>query len=125
MRKIVLYSYNIDEERFSCTSNLVLEREIINIESRDEHELIFAVSTIPSSKIRVSIASKPGQVYYNKDSGTYRVWFDTADRDAAIEAVGNYILDHVADEIKYHSSFIQKLNDERLMAIKLLENLPD
>ena len=124
MRKIVLYSYHIDEERLSCTRNLMLERELINIESRDEHELIFAINSTPASKTRLAISSKPGQVYYNKNNNTYRVWFDSENRDQAIAAIGNYILDHVASEIKYHSSFISKLNEERLNAIKLLEQLP-
>lgn len=125
MRKpIVLYSYHVDEERFIQNSNLVLEREIVNIESRNERELIFAVSTTFTPKIRVAIASKPGQVYYNRDADEYRVWFYSPDRDAAISAVGNYILDHVSAEIRTHASFIERLQKERFNAVKLLESIP-
>ena len=124
MRKIVLYTYHVDEERFSQTSNLMLEREVINLESRNERELIFAVGTLPSMHTRISIASRPGLVYYDQDSASYRVWFDSPDRDKAIEAIGNYILDRVAPEIRTHQSFIKRLQNERARALMLLENLP-
>lgn len=124
MRKIVLYTYHIDEERFSQTSNLMLEREIANLESRNERELIFAVSTIPNVHTRIAIASRPGLVYHDRDSATYRVWFDSPNRDKAIEAIGNYILDRVAPEIRTHQSFIKRLQNERARALKLLEKLP-
>ena len=125
MRSIVLYTYHIDEQRFSQTMNLRLERELVNIESRNEHELIFAINDRPERRNRIAIASKPGKVYYDKDSETYRVWFDTQDRDKAIEAIGNYILDNVAAEIRTHESFIRRLNNEKESAIKLLESLPN
>ena len=125
IRTIVLYTYYIDEERLSQTSNLRLERETVNIESRNEHELIFAVPISQQmNKTRIPIASKPGKVYYNHDANEYRVWFDTADRDKAIEAIGNYILDRVAPEIRTHQSFIKRLQNEQASAIKLLKNLP-
>lgn len=124
MRKIVLYTYNVDEERFSQTSNLMLEREVVNLEGRNERELIFAISTLPNIRTRISIASRPGLVYYDRDSGSYRVWFDFPDRDKAIEAIGNYILDRVAPEIRTHQSFIERLQDELASARKLLEKLP-
>ena len=125
MRKIVLYTYHIDEERFSQTSNLYLERETVDIESRNEYELIFAVSNSNMRQTRIAIAAKPGKVFHDYDSATYRVWFDAPDRDKAIEAIGNYILDHVASEIRTHESFIKRLNTERQQAIKLLESLPE
>lgn len=127
MRKIVLYTYHIDEERFSQTSNLNLERETVDIESRNEHELIFAVSNNNNNmrQTRIAIAAKPGKVFHDYDSATYKVWFDVPDRDKAIEAIGNYILDHVASEIRTHESFIKRLNAERQQAIKLLESLPE
>lgn len=124
MRKIVLYTYHVDEERFSQTSNLMLEREIINLEGRNEHELIFAVGTLPTMCTRISVASKPGLVYYDQDSASYRVWFDSPDRDKAIEAIGNYILDRVAPEIRTHQSFIKRLQKEQASAKKLLEKVP-
>lgn len=126
IRTIVLYTYYIDEERLSQTSNLRLERETVNIESRNEHELIFAIPVSQQmNKTRIPIASKPGKVYYNHDANEYRVWFDTADRDKAIEAIGNYILDRVAREIRTHESFIKRLENERTSATQLLEKLPE
>lgn len=125
MRKIVLYTYHIDEERFSQTSNLILERETVDIEGRNEHELIFAVSNNNMRQTRIAISIKPGKVFHDYDSRTYRVWFDSPDRDKAIEAIGNYILDHVASEIRTHESFIKRLDEERQQAIKLLESIPE
>ena len=125
MRKIVLYTYHIDEERFSQTSDLYLERETVGIESRNEYELIFAVSNNNMRRTRIAIAAKPGKVFHDCDSATYKVWFDVPDRDKAIEAIGNYILDHVASEIRTHESFIRRLDAERQQAIKLLESLPE
>lgn len=127
MRKIALYTYNIDEERFSHTSNLVLEQGAGNVASHNEHELIFAISTLPNTHMRIAIASRPGLVYYDRNSASYRVWFDAPDRvwfdapnrDKAIEAIGNYILDRIAPEIRTHKSFIERLQNER--AISLLE----
>ena len=124
MRKIVLYTYNVDEERFSQRLNLQIEREIVNIESYNEKELIFAVNTLPTDHARVAIASRSGKVYYDRNSETYRVWFDAPDRDRAIEAIGNYILDRVAPEIRNHKSFIERLQYERDSARKLLDKLP-
>ena len=124
MRKIVLYTYHVDEERFSQTSNLMLEREINNLEGRNERELIFAISTLPNMRTRISIASRPGLVYHDRDSSSYRVWFDSPNRDKAIEAIGNYILDRVAPEIRTHQSFIKRLQKEQASAIKLLEKVP-
>lgn len=124
MKKIVLYTYRIDEERFSQTSNLMLEQGVVNLENYNERRLIFAVSTIPDVHIRIAIASRPGLVYYDRNSATYRVWFDAPDRDKAIEAIGNYILDQIAPEIRTHQSFIKRLQDEQASAIKLLEKLP-
>ena len=124
MRKIVLYTYHIDEERFSQTSNLNLERETVDIESRNESELIFAVQNKHMRQVRIAIAAKPGKVFHDCDDRVYRVWFDSPDRDKAIEAIGNYILDHVASEIRTHESFIKRLDAERQQAIKLLESLP-
>lgn len=124
MRRVVLYTYDVNEERFSQTTHMVLEREIKNIESFNEKELIFVVGTLPNSHVRIAVASRPGKVYYDRDNGTYRVWFDSIDRDKAIEAIGNYILDRVAPEIRTHQSFIKRLQDEQANAIKLLEQLP-
>ena len=124
MRKIVLYTYHLDEERFSQTSNLMLEREVVNLECRNEHELIFAISTLSNIRTRISVASRPGLVYYDRDSASYRVWFDSPDRDKAIEAIGNYILDRVTPEIRRHQSFIKRLQNEQASAIKILEKLP-
>ena len=124
MRKIVLYTYHIDEKRFSQTSNLYLEHETVDIESRNEHELIFAVSNNNMRQTRIAIAAKPGKVFHDFDDGVYRVWFDSPNRDKAIEAIGNYILDHVASEIRTHESFIKRLDAERQQAIKLLESIP-
>ena len=124
MRKIVLYTYHIDEERFSQTSNLMLEQEAVNLENYNGRRLIFAVSTIPDVHIRISVASRPGRVYYDRNSATYRVWFDTPDRDKAIEAIGNYILDRIAPEIRTHQSFIKRLQAEQAMLTLLLEKLP-
>lgn len=124
MRKIVLYIYHVDEERFSQTSNLMLEREIINLEGRNERELIFAVGTLPNMHTRISIASRPGLVYHDRDSASYRVWFDEPDRNKAIEAIGNYILDRVSPEIRTHESFIKRLQNEQARARKLLDKLP-
>lgn len=123
MRKIILYTYYIDEQRLETNNNLMLERNIVNLESRSEHELIFAVGTRLGRNIRVGIASKPGKVYHNSNNNTYNVWFDAVDRDAAIEAIGNYILDNVSREIRTHKSFIRRLESEQLNAIKLLEGL--
>ena len=123
MIKIVLYTYHIDEERFSQNSDLILEREISNFESRNEKELIFAVGTLPTMHIRIAIASKQGEVYYDQHKHLYRVWFYEHNKDKAIEAIGNYILDRVAPEIRTHRSFIKRLENERISAIKLLENL--
>lgn len=123
MRKIVLYTYNVNEERFSQTSNLILEREIVNLESRNERELIFAVGTLPNMRTRISVASRPGLVYHDRDSASYRVWFDSPDRDKAIEAIGNYILDRIAPEIRTHQSFIKRLQNEQQQAINLLESV--
>ena len=124
MKKIVLYTYHIDEERFSQTSNLMLEQEVVNLENYNERGLIFAISTIPNVHVRISVASRPGRVYYDRDSAAYRVWFDAPDRDKAIKAIGNYILDRIAPEIRTHQSFIKRLQDEQASAIKLLEKLP-
>ena len=124
MRKIVLYTYHVDEERFSQMSNLMLEREIVNLEGRNERELIFAIGTLPNMRTRISIASRPGLVYHDRDSASYRVWFDSPDRDKAIEAIGNYILDRVAPEIRTHQSFIKRLQKEQASAMKLLEKVP-
>lgn len=124
MRKIVLYTYHIDEERFSQTSNLMLERATINLEHRNEHELIFAIGSDHARQIRIAIAAKPGEVYYDRDSSTYRVWFDEPDRNKAIEAIGNYILDRVSPEIRTHESFIKRLQNEQTRARKLLDKLP-
>ena len=125
MRKIVLYTYYINEERFNQTSNLRLERETVNIESRNEHELIFAISNQQMSHVRIPVASIPGKVYYDHNTSTYRVWFDSPDRDKAIEAIGNYILDRVSPEIRTHQSFIKRLQTERASAMKLLEQIPE
>ncbi len=125
MRKIFLYTYHIDEERFSQTSNLMLERETVNIEGRNEHELIFAIGNSHMHQIRIAVASGPGKVYYDSNSATYRVWFDGPDRDKAIEAIGNYILDRVAPEIRNHKSFIERLEKERARAFSLLEKIPE
>lgn len=124
MRKIVLYTYHIDEERFSQTSNLMLEQEAVNLENYNDRGLIFAVSAIPDVHIRIPIASHPGLVYYDRNSATYRVWFDAPDRDKAIEAIGTYILVRIAPEIRTHQSFIKRLQNERADIIESLENLP-
>lgn len=125
MRKIVLYTYNIDERRFSQTSNLMIEREVVNIESRDEHELIFAVGTVSGMHAcRIPIASRPGMVYFDKSSSTYRVWFDEPNKDAALEAIGNHILDQVAPAIRTHRSFIKRLQEEKESAMELLNKVP-
>ena len=124
MTRVVLYTYNIDEERFSQTSHVMLEREIKDIESVNEHELVFVVGTLPNAHMRISVAPKPGKVYYDRNSASYRVWFYSQDRDKAIEAIGNYILDRVAPEIRTHQSFIERLQNERASAMKLLDKLP-
>lgn len=125
MRKIVLYSYHSDEQRFSQTNNLVLEREVVGIETYKEHEITFAINTLPVPRIRVTVASKPGEVYYDNAQHIYRVWFDNADRDKAIEAIGNYILDQVAIEIRTHESFIKRLQKEQANASELLKKIPE
>ncbi len=124
MRKIVLYTYRSDEERFSQTSNLMLEHDAINRENRNKQELIFAVSTLPNTPTRIPIASRPGLVYYDQNSAAYRVWFDSPDRDKAIGAIGNYILDRISPEIRTHKSFIERLQIEQASAAKILELLP-
>ncbi len=121
MRKIVVYTYHIDEKRFDQSNDLILERDTINIESRHEHELIFAVSNQAYKRSRVAIASKPGAVYYDHHANTYRVWFNSPDRDKAIEAIGGYILDHIASEIRTHRSFVDRLRKEQ--AINSLESI--
>ena len=95
----------------------------MGLESRNEHELIFAINTKPTPKMRFAVSSNPGQVYYDPDSSTYRVWFDGYEKDKAIEAIGNYILDRVAPEIRNHVSFIKRLQDEQDQAMKLLEQV--
>ena len=125
MRMIVLYTYYVDEERFSQTTNLMLERETVDIESRYEHELIFAVSTVGMRKTRIAIASRPGKVYYDENKHAYLVWFDDVNRDKAIEAIGNYILDRVAPEIRTHQSFIKRLQHEQAIATVLLGKIPE
>lgn len=121
MRTIVLYNYYVDEQRMDQNFDLVLERNYINLGSRNEHELIYAVSNKLDRKARYGIASKPGVVYHDHDANIYRVWFDVPNRDKAIEAIGNYILDHVSSEIKSHKSFIERLEKEKKAAIKLLD----
>lgn len=121
MRRIMLYTYHIFNQCLSQTANLHLERDLDDVESRNEHELIFAVHTNPAINIRLAIASKPGVVYHDQDSETYRVWFDEPNRDKAIEAIGNYILDTISDEIKFHKSFIKRINEDKDRASKLLD----
>mgnify|MGYP006872996632 CR=1 FL=1 len=113
MRRIVLYAYHVDEERLSQTLDMTIERDIVNIESRNEHELIYAIPIHGNRNTRLAIASRPGKVYFDQDATCYRVWFDTPDKDKAIEEIGNYILDRIHPEIKYHESFIKRLEDEK------------
>lgn len=120
MLDIYVYTYNSDEQRFSHNGHMRLEREIINIESRNEHELVYAVNKHLDTPIRIALASKSGKVYFDKASQTYRVWFYTPDRDAAIAAIGNYILDNISETIRTHQSFIDRLTKERDNAIDIL-----
>lgn len=123
MKKIVVYTYYIDEERFEQLNDLILERNIVNLETRNERELVFAISIQGTHNTRIAIAAKPGEVYYNRDNNCYRVWFYLPDRDGAIEAIGNYILDRISPEIKHHRSFIDRLRDETIKALNLLDSL--
>ena len=65
----------------------------------------------------------PGTVYYDRDANTYRVWFDSPDREKALESIGDYILDHVSSEIRTHESFINRLEKEKQQAINLLNSV--
>lgn len=124
MRKICLYTYNIDEPRFSQTNNLMLERRFV-----EDQEQVFAFSTGVKDdtnrlrSYRVAISSNPGEVYYDIDAGSYRVWFDAPDYDKAVEIISNYILDRIDIEIRTHQSFIDRLNRDRDLASELFENI--
>ena len=125
MRTIVLYIYHIYEQRLSQISDLKLEPDLVDTENYNNYELIFAINDKGGMSSRIAIPSKPGVAYYDHYTYTYRVWFDTPDRDKAIEAIGNYILDHVASEIKTHRSFINRLKKEQAQAIELLESISE
>jgi len=124
MKKIHLYSYYVNEENFKYDNDTLLERDTLNMESSNKREVTFAVKLHPQTHARIPISSKAGEVFYNSDTETYRVWFYEPNRNKAIEAIGNYILDRVPPVIRQHESFIARLENERLQAIKLLEDLP-
>lgn len=119
-RKIALYIYDSDTKEFkSYTVGMTLERQIIDMESRNEHERVYAVNA--SKKIRFEIADRPDEVFHNHDNHTYSVWYDKPDYYRAIDAIGNYILDHIAPVIRDSKSFLERLQEKKLAAIKLLE----
>ena len=122
-RKIVLYVYDSDIQQLDMIRDLTIERQILDIESRNERERVYAIS--PSKKIRRIVADRPGKVYHDRDSHTYSVWYDGPYYTMAVDAIGNYILDHIAPVIRDSESFLRNLNEKKMAAIRLLENLSD
>ena len=120
-RKIVLYRYNIDTQELDTYLDMTLERQTIDMESRNERERVYAVN-IPK-KIRYEIASKSDTIFYDHDSHTYLVWFDKPDHNRAINAIGNYIINNIDAAIRDTEQLLKSQQDEKLAAINLLDYL--
>lgn len=120
-RKIVLYRYNIDTQELDTYLDMTLERQTIDMESRNERERVYAVN-IPK-KIRYEIAGKSDTIFYDRDSHTYLVWFDKPDHNMAINAIGNYIINNIDAAIRDTEHLLKSQQDEKLAAINLLDYL--
>lgn len=120
-RKIVLYVYDTDTREINTHFDMILERQIIDMESRNERERVYAVNL--SAKRRYEISDKSDTVFYDHDSHTYRIWYDEPDIDRAIYAIGNYILNSIGSDILDIENLLTKKQEEELAAINLLEKL--
>ncbi len=119
---VSLYSYYIGESRFTCTNNFTFNTDEIHDNLPYRHTI--SIGHLTSFGIRdVILWSVPGKVCFDKTDMVLRVWYDEPDRDAAIEAIGDYILDHISPTIREHPSFLKRLKQDELNAIKLLEDL--
>lgn len=120
-RKVVLYIYDSDAKILRTKYDLIIERTYHHIESKIETEIVYARDIYERKYI--AVADRPGKVYHDHNKHSYKVWYDSAARDAAISAIGNYILDHLAPVIRDSESFLKSLQAKKAAAIKMLEDL--
>lgn len=123
MKKVkALYIYDTINGDLREFFDLNYERIVFGKDTKNEEEHIYASD--PIKKHRVEINEYPGKIFNKKGSQYYVVWLTDADKDKAIEIVGNYIIDSIGVEIRTHESFIDRLKKERSRAYRLIKNLP-
>lgn len=123
MRKIVIFSYNVNDSRLSKTNNMIKYREIQNIGGKDEKEMNYAKSTKPDNKANILIAPYPEKVYYNESNETYNVWFDDPGpvNEYAANILFNYISTQFNDEIEKLETLIEFYKNRKEKLNKSME----
>ena len=119
-RKIpATYVYNSKTNEFKVYTDLI--RELVDFSHKFDGTDYHIYGRTKNRNFRVEIAKHAGDVFHNRVTHEYVVYFNNPDKRKAINAIYDYILSRVEIEINYIENHLSKLQDERTKLIEFYD----
>jgi hypothetical protein len=112
--RIILYVYDISIHKINYYANTVIERETVNMESRNEHEKVYATNPMFNQGKKQEIADRPGKICTNSNGNLYLVWYyEQHDLNEVLNDIYTHIIDSLSQPIRDTEDRLSELLRER------------
>lgn len=121
-RKIpAVYVFNANERTLKEYFNMIWDRIEFSSNFDGPKNHMYAVNY--GKKIRIEIAKRSGDIFYNSQHNEYVVYLNEPDRKKACDILFNHMLSKLSIEICYHERELEKVRDDYFELQKLQESL--